>query len=244
MLSKSQLKLINSLKHKKYRLSNKLFVAEGIKTVQELINSEVDLVRLYLTTMEIAAPDHLCTIISSKELKRISFLSTPQKVFGLFQIPDPKPIDHEGLIIALDSVSDPGNLGTIIRLCDWFGVKDLVCSPDTVDCYNPKVVQATMGSIARVNVTYTELGTFLGESEKPSYGTFMEGEIIYNSELPDSGVIVFGNEAHGISDNLKGKIKKAITIPQFSVHQQTESLNVANAVAIVLSEFRRTSTGK
>lgn len=244
MLSKSQLKLITGLKYKKYRLSNKLFVAEGIKSVQELINSGVSLEHLYTLTSEIAVPDDKQTIISSKDLKRISFLKTPQKVLGVFHIPEPKPIDHAGLIIALDAINDPGNLGTIIRLCDWFGVKDLVCSPDTVDCFNPKVVQATMGSIARVNISYMDLEPFLSSSGLKSYGTFMEGENIYDLQLAESGIVVFGNESHGISDSLRQLLSREISIPRFSDHQQTESLNVANAVAIVLSEFRRNTTGR
>lgn len=244
MLSKSQLKLINSLKYKKYRLSNKLFVAEGVKCVKELINSGIAIEHIYTIDSDLDLLGEKGTIITPKELNKISFLKTPQKVLGVFQIPESGPVNHEGLIIALDAVSDPGNLGTIIRLCDWFGVKDLVCSPDTVDCFNPKVVQATMGSIARVNVSYQPLETFLNDGNLTSFGTLMEGDNIYSSDLPERAIVVFGNESHGISDSIKERISKAITIPQFSNHQQTESLNVANAVAIVLSEFRRKTTGR
>ncbi|MBT8268431.1 MAG: RNA methyltransferase, partial [Bacteroidia bacterium] len=161
-----------------------------------------------------------------------------------FKIPEPAPIDQSGIIIALDAVNDPGNLGTIIRLCDWFGVRDLVCSSDTVDCYNPKVVQATMGSIARVNITYTSLDSFIKNSGMESYGAVMNGANIYSTDLPSSGILVFGSESHGISEELNSKLGKKLTIPRFGDDQQTESLNVANAVAIFLSEFRRALTGK
>ena len=244
MLSKSHLKLINSLKHKKFRSSHKLFVAEGKKSIQELIKSGISLVQLYTTTSEIEVPDDKRAIITPKELGRISFLKTPQLALGLFKIPDSRPVDRSGLIVALDSVGDPGNLGTIIRLCDWFGVNDLVCSPDTVDCYNPKVIQATMGSIARVNITYTDLGEFIKESSVPTFGAVMNGDDIYSAALPDTGIIVFGSESHGISDKLEKLIGKKLTIPRFNDHQETESLNVANAAAIVLSEFRRTAIEK
>ena len=222
-----------------------MFVAEGKKSILELIKSGVSLTRLYTTTLEIDVPDDKRTIITPKELKKISFLKTPQLALGLFHIPEPSPVDPNNLIVVLDSVGDPGNLGTIIRLCDWFGVKDLVCSTDTVDCYNPKVIQATMGSIARVNITYTDLSPFIKEAGNPSFGAVMDGEEIYDLSLPDKGIVVFGSESHGISEDLLNQIEKKITIPRFSRYQETESLNVANAVAIVLSEFRRrTATGR
>ncbi|MBT8256948.1 MAG: RNA methyltransferase [Bacteroidia bacterium] len=244
MLSKSQLKLINSLKHKKYRSSHKLFIAEGRKSILELIKSGVSLVHLYTTTLEIVVPDDKRNTITSKEMNKISAMKTPPDALALFKIPEPVPIDHSGLIVALDAVNDPGNLGTIIRLCDWFGVRDLVCSSDTVDCYNPKVVQATMGSIARVNITYTSLDSFIKNSGMESYGAVMNGANIYSTDLPSSGILVFGSESHGISEELNSKLGKKLTIPRFGDDQQTESLNVANAVAIFLSEFRRALTGK
>ena len=132
-------------------------------------------------------------LISEADLKRISFLSTPNTVLAIFEIPKPKPIETNGLIVALDAVSDPGNLGTIIRLCDWFGVKDLVCSNETVDCFNPKVVQATMGSIARVNVSYVNLVGFLKSTNLPIFGAFMEGGNVYKSKLPEEGILVMAN---------------------------------------------------
>ncbi|MBT8286899.1 MAG: RNA methyltransferase [Flavobacteriaceae bacterium] len=239
MLSKSQSKLITSLKQKKYRTAHKMFVAEGIKTIHELLHSDLELIQLYTSTTGFDVSDDLVTIITPKALDKISFLKTSQKALGLFKIPKTKPVNYDGLVVVLDDLRDPGNLGTIIRLCDWFGIRDLVCSPETADCFNPKVIQASMGSIARVNISYTQLEPFLAQAPTEIFGTFMDAESIYKKQLPDSGLVIFGNEAHGISSKLKPFIKSGLSIPQFSSHQQTESLNVANALAIVLSEFRR-----
>ena len=238
MLSKNQIKLITSLKQKKYRLQHGLFVVEGAKTIQEFLQSDFELDTLYtIKPFNIDAKKE--TLISEAELKRISFLKTPNKALAIFKVPRPKPIDHSKLIVALDDVRDPGNLGTIIRLCDWFGVKDLVCSQETVDCFNPKVIQATMGSMTRVNVTYLDLEDFLKQAKPPIYGTFMDGTNIYNKELQETGVIVLGNEANGISKNIESIVTEKLSIPRFGDLQTTESLNVATAAAIVLSEFKR-----
>jgi TrmH family RNA methyltransferase len=145
------------------------------------------------------------------------------------------------LIVALDAIRDPGNLGTIIRLCDWFGIQQLICSNETVDVYNPKVVQATMGSISRVNVSYINLEDFISTTSLPVFGTFMNGENIYSTTLPQEGIIVMGNEANGISKEVENSIQNRLTIPRFGTLQKTESLNVATATAIILSEFRRVS---
>ena len=241
MLSKNQLKLIAGLKQKKQRTANQLFVAEGKKVILELLNSDYQLHQLYTTTSDYEVTDDLCTRITPKELKRISFLKTPQAAVAVFKIPEAKPIDLKGLIVALDDVRDPGNLGTIIRLCDWFGIRDLVCSTETVDCYNPKVVQATMGSLARVNVTYSDLEVLLNYSGLTSVGTFMDGSNMYTTELPMQGIVLFGNESHGISKSLENLVQLKISIPRFGETQLTESLNVANAMAIVMAEFKRRS---
>ncbi len=236
MLSKSQIKLITSLKQKKYRLQHGFFVVEGIKTIKELLQSNLMLHALYTTeTFNIDAKDEI--LISETELKRISFLATPNNALAIFKIPKSKAINVKGLVLALDAVRDPGNLGTIIRLCDWFGVKDLVCSKETVDCYNPKVIQATMGSITRVNVSYVDLELFLNEVDSTIYGAFMDGDTIYKTKLPDTGVLVMGNEANGVSNEIEAIINKKISIPRFGDLQATESLNVATATAILLSEF-------
>jgi TrmH family RNA methyltransferase len=243
MLSKSEIKLITSLKQKKCRLQYQLFVAEGEKTILELLNSKFHLHRLYTTTLDFDVQDILLTITTPKELKKISFLKTPNMALAVFRIPKLQPIDFSKLIVALDDVRDPGNLGTIIRLCDWFGVNDLICSSETVDCYNPKVIQATMGSITRVNVSYLDLEAVLSSKKDiVKFGAFMDGEDVYNMTLPNSGIVVLGNEANGMSNEIKAHISQKISIPRFGDSQRTESLNVANATAILLSEFKRRFT--
>lgn len=238
MLSKNQIKLITSLKQKKYRQQYGFFVVEGVKTIKELLQSHLKLHALYTTeTFHIDAKDEI--LISEADLKRISFLTTPNIALAIFKIPQPKPIDTNGLIVALDAVRDPGNLGTIIRLCDWFGVDQLVCSNETVDCFNPKVIQSTMGSITRVNVSYVDLVGFLKDAKLPVFGAFMEGETVYTKQLPEKGILVMGNEANGVSKDVEAAITEKISIPRFGDLQATESLNVATATAILLSEFRR-----
>lgn len=240
MVSKNQIKLITSLQQKKYRFANQLFFAEGIKVIQELVESNFELVHLYTThnDFEEVSKDQK-TIIPESDLKKISALTTPNTCLAVFKIPAEKTINESGLIIALDSIRDPGNLGTILRLCDWFGIHQLICSKDAVDIYNPKVVQATMGSIARVNVNYIDLESFINKTNLPVFGTFMDGNNIYKTDLPQEGIIIMGNEANGISPELEKLIKNRLTIPRFGTLQKTESLNVATATAIILSEFRR-----
>lgn len=240
MLSKNQIKYITQLKQKKYRNQHNVFVAEGIKVVCELLESPLELVHLYSTEeWQIPFPEALFTIITEAELKKISSLTTPNQCLALFKIKEPELPKIHGLKLALDDVRDPGNLGTIIRLCDWFGIEDLICSKETVDVYNSKVVQATMGSLTRVNVFYTDLKEYLKKYEQPVFGTFMDGENIYKQSLPTEGIIVMGNEANGISKEIENSITRKISIPRFGKLQQTESLNVATATAIVLSEFKR-----
>lgn len=240
MLSKNQIKLITSLQQKKYRKQEQLFFAEGIKVIEELIDSTLELVHLFCTSSmfpEIA--EEKKSIISEADLKKISALKTPNDCLALFKIPTEAKINTSGLIIALDDIRDPGNLGTIIRLCDWFGISQIVCSSECVDVYNPKVVQATMGSISRVNITYIDLNNYLSKTTLPIYGTFMEGENIYKMNLHQEGIIVLGNEANGISVAIEKHVTQKIAIPRFGNLQRTESLNVATATAIVLSEFKR-----
>ncbi|HSD07607.1 RNA methyltransferase [Flavobacterium sp.] len=240
MLSKNQIKLISSLQQKKYRFANQLFFAEGVKVIQELVKSNFELEHLYTTKEDFALiPSHKMSIISENELNKISALSTPNTCLAVFKIPSETNIIETGLIVALDSIRDPGNMGTILRLCDWFGIQQLICSKETVDIYNPKVVQATMGSIARVNVNYIDLENYLEKTKLPVFGTFMDSENIYKTDLPHEGIIVMGNEANGISGSIEKLVTKRITIPRFGDLQITESLNVATATAIILSEFRR-----
>jgi len=239
ILSNNQIKLIKSLAQKKYRQQLGLFVVEGVKGVKEFLDSSFELENLYTTKSMFNAPENLITQISTAELKKISTLKNPNTVLAIFKIPNQNLPKNTGLVIALDAVRDPGNLGTIIRLCDWYEVTELVCSTTTVDCYNSKVVQATMGSLTRVNVSYLDLEEYLKSNHLKVFGTFMKGENIYTSALPREGVVVLGNEANGISEAIQLLIEAQITIPQFGKQKNAESLNVANAAAIVLSEFRR-----
>ncbi|QNM84755.1 RNA methyltransferase [Polaribacter pectinis] len=239
-ISKNQLKLITSLSQKKYRQKHNLFIAEGVKVVNELLNSAFKVETLFCTD------DFSCNISAEKivqvseiDLKKISSLKTPNKVLGLFKIPDEKELQNKGLILALDDINDPGNLGTIIRLCDWFGVSELICSTKTVDCYNQKVVQASMGSLTRIPIHYIDLEAYLSKTNLPTFIADMDGENVYKSSLPKEGILIMGNEANGISDEIKKLISNKISIPRFGETQETESLNVATATAILLSEFKR-----
>ncbi|MBO6605888.1 RNA methyltransferase [Psychroserpens sp.] len=239
MLTKNHIKLITSLKQKKFRSQHNLFVVEGIKGIQEFLNSSFELHQLFAVD-DIFGVDFIQ--ISEKELHRISNLKSPNKAIALFNIPSNSHIVTKGLSVALDDVRDPGNLGTIIRLCDWFGIQNLICSNETVDCYNPKVVQATMGSLTRVAVNYVDLNVFIDDYDKAVFGTFMDGDNIYEQSLPSEGLIILGNEANGISANIETLVTQRITIPRFGDLKATESLNVATATGIVLSEFKRSFT--
>ncbi|MFC4632662.1 TrmH family RNA methyltransferase [Dokdonia ponticola] len=245
MLSKSNIKRITGLYQKKYRKQEGLFVAEGVKVIQELLESSFELEAIYgieRSSLHIPAENkNAFQQITIAELKKISFLKTPQAALALFKIPTQYEDQHTGITVLLDDVRDPGNLGTIIRLCDWFGVTSLVCSTQTVDCYNPKVVQATMGSLSRIRISYVDITSYLQEEQRPIYGTFMEGDTIYTATLPEEAVIVMGNEANGISDRVAQFVTQKIAIPRFGAMQKTESLNVATATAICLSEFKRGS---
>ena len=240
MLSKNQIKLITGIQHKKYRNEYQLFIAEGVKVIQELLNSSFILEHLFETEAvfeQVKASQK--TLIKEQEMKRITALSSASSCLAIFKIPPPPTIDTKGLIVALDDIRDPGNLGTIIRLCDWFGVTQLICSRETVDVFNPKVIQATMGSITRVKVNYLDLNEYVLQSSLPVFGTFMNGKSVYEQALPKDALLILGNEANGISGELEKMIKNRIAIPRFGEIQKTESLNVASATAIFLSEFRR-----
>lgn len=239
MLTKNQIKLVHSLAQKKTRYQKGLFIVEGVKGISEFLKSSYTLKQLFTTQQIFDAPETLVEEISEAELKKISSLKNPNTALAIFSIPEPGPFEKKGLIVALDAIRDPGNLGTIIRLCDWYGIEDLICSTNTVDCYNTKVVQATMGSLTRVNVRYLDLEAFLDRCKTDVFGTFLKGENIYTANLPTDGIIVLGNEANGISDAIEATVNRKVTIPRFGKAQETESLNVANATAIMLSEFRR-----
>lgn len=239
MVVKSELKLIKSLQQKKYRNEHGLFVIEGKKGLEELLGSRIKPYRVYSNgAMELNVKFDGMVQVSSKELQQMSALKNPNGFLGVFYIPTPKAVDLKDWILLLDGIQDPGNLGTIIRLCDWFGITNLVCSNDTVDCYNPKVLQATMGSVARVNIVYADILTFLKKNPLPVYGSFMNGVSIYESILPKKGVLVMGNEGNGISLAVKEYCNHIISVPQYG-EVTTESLNVGTAAAILLSEIRR-----
>jgi len=239
MVVKNQIKLVKSLQQKKYRNQQGMFVVEGAKSVSEFLGSDYKAEKVYATKENILDLDPSdIELVSHKEMEQMSALHSPNSVLGVFQISATKPIDFEDWILALDDVRDPGNLGTIIRLCDWYGIKHLVCSEHTVDCYNPKVLQATMGSLTRVNAGYTDLESFLAKAEVPVYGTFMTGVSVYSEKLPKGGILVMGNEANGICKQVEALLTTKISIPQYG-NQTTESLNVASATAVFLNEIRR-----
>ncbi len=235
-ITKAQIKFVKSLQQKKFRDESHCFVAEGAKAVHELQSA--------FTLELLVNPDNA----SSKEIEQMSGMRTPQGVIAVFkQRTEETPIEQlflqeNNLVLALDGVQDPGNLGTIIRTADWFGIKHIVCSHETADCYNPKVVQATMGALARVQLHYTDLLAWLDSlhPSTPIYGTLLEGKNIYEQSLSQHGVIIMGNEGYGITDAIRKKINSAICIPSYPANAPTsESLNVAIATAITLAEFRR-----
>ena len=244
MVSKSQSKLIRSLHQKKYRFKHGLFLVEGTKGISEFLGSSLKLQQLFYTEDIFDISEELKTLIDDKELKTLSQLTTPQKALAIFEIPNQVSKISTKKVMILDGVRDPGNLGTIIRLCDWFGIEQLVCSLDTVDCYNHKVVQATMGSLARVLITYTDISEYLKSVKLPVYGTFMDGKTLYSETLSEDYIIVMGNEANGISKEIEALCGSRIAIPQFGTKKDTESLNVATASAIILSEFARKTLDK
>jgi len=238
LISKSQIKLIRSLQQKKYRSKLKLFVAEGPKVINELLTAKFKLHSLYATVGNLFTGVN-SEIISDEEISKISFLKNANNSVAVFTIPEQKKPKKEGITLLLDSVRDPGNLGTIIRLSDWFNVSNIICSSDSVDCFNPKVIQATMGSISRVSISYCDLTEYLSLNDLPVYAGTMDGKNIYKEKLPENAIVIVGNEANGISDNLLNLTTHKIGIPRFGNNHQTESLNVAVATAILFSEFKR-----
>lgn len=244
MISKNQIKFIRQLEQKKFRHREGLFVAEGTKVVGDLLKAGYIPHSLYATPDWIACHSVAeATEVTDDELTRLSFQQHPQQVLALFPIPEPADLSPltSHLSLLLDGVQDPGNLGTIIRIADWFGISNIICSEDTVDAYNPKVVQATMGSIARVNIIYTNLLELLDglPADFPVYGTLLDGENIYTQELTPHGLIIMGNEGNGISDAVRQRVNRRLLIPDFHNGDTADSLNVAIATAITCSEFRR-----
>jgi len=253
MISKNQIKFVHQLEQKKFRKQEGLFIAEGHKVVGDLLKAGFTPKQLFATQEWIAAnPTVGATLVTNDELTKLSLQQHPQQVLGLFPIPsqpltfldkpsgkDERTPSHLSLL--LDNVQDPGNLGTIIRIADWFGIDTIFCSEGTVDTWNPKVVQSTMGSIARVHLIYIDPQTLFDSlpNDFPVYGTFLDGENIYTQELSQNGLIVMGNEGNGISDAVRKRVTHKLLIPDFHKGPTADSLNVAIATAITCSEFRR-----
>jgi TrmH family RNA methyltransferase len=258
MVSKKQIQLVNSLKQKKYREEHQLFIAEGAKIVPELLRSDIKVEQVFATRefleRHTVGENIECIEVKYNELERLSAQTTPSDVLAVCKIPvhvfDKKVLKGK-LTLVLDDIKDPGNLGTIIRIADWFGIDTIICSKESADAYNPKVVQATMGSIARINLHYLELSELFSDLNTsldpgksfPIYGALLEGEDLYKKQLSEEGIIVIGNESRGISGAVEAFVNQRITIPSFAHYKsgkgEAESLNAAIATAIICSEFRR-----
>ena len=246
MIGKNTIKWVHSLEMKKNRKREGLFVAEGPKVVGDLL-SRFRLHSVFATDEwtggDSIGADVRLERVDDDTLRRLSFLQHPQQVVAVMEMnkEEKVEVDADRLTIMLDGVQDPGNLGTIIRIADWFGIDSIICSPDTADAYNPKVVQATMGSLGRVSVTYAPLVPLLSSlpADMPIYGTLLDGKDIYQKELTRHGVIIMGNEGNGISDEVRAMVTHPLLIPRFRQGESAESLNVAVATAITCSEFCR-----
>lgn len=245
MLSKAQISLITSLQNKKFRLQHQVFIVEGIKSVLEFVNSTYKVQKIYATaqakTKLDKIPDNIkLQEVSGQEFYKISSLKNPQGALALVELPASIDFQMESLqgrhTLLLDDVQDPGNLGTIIRTAEWFGITQIICSIGTVDAYNPKVVQATMGSLSRIHIHYTDIEHFMDRNIVPTFGALLDGNSIYETDFGNEGLIIMGNEGNGIRPNLISKIDKAVTIPRIGT---AESLNVAVATTIFCSELSR-----
>lgn len=250
MISKAKIKYIRQLDSKKNRGREHRFVAEGAKAVGDLMETFHPHLLIYTdgwNRRDVSIPDDTeCAVVSKEELSRASLLKHPQDVIAVMDFLPAEPLGAEQLkgqlTLALDGVQDPGNLGTIIRIADWFGISQIVCSNDTADIYNPKVVQATMGSLARVKVSYQNLAELTDSlpASFPIYGTLLDGDSIYSQQLTTEGLIIMGNEGNGISEDIRKRVNRRLLIPNYPAGRKTaDSLNVAIATAIICSEFRR-----
>lgn len=243
-MTKAEIQLIRSLADKRGRTEQGLFVAEGEKLIGEIRSSHLRIRKIYALDGIFEGAE--VEVVSAKEMERISLLKTPSKALALVEIPhyklDTKALQSH-LVLALDEVQNPGNLGTIIRLADWYGITDILCTHHSADCFNPKVVQATMGAILRVRIHYVDLPALLDEARAasiPIYGTFLEGEDLYQTALTPHGIVVMGNEGRGISEEVARHITHKVLIPPYPADRRTtESLNVAMATGIICAEFRR-----
>lgn len=235
MLTKAEIKLINQLKLKKTREKHQLFIVEGDKSIQEFLDGPFQLVSLY--SVENTFFSKGLKKITPQELKKISHLTTPQNSLAVFKLPHWEVPKKSGFLLGLDGIQDPGNLGTLIRLADWFGITHIICSKNTVDVFNPKVIQASMGSLNRIQIHYLDLEHFLNDFPAPIFGAFMDGENVYQKNLSPEGILILGNEGNGISTEIKNLCTQKISIPQVEKTGKTESLNVAVAGSILISQF-------
>lgn len=241
-ISKNKIKFIKSLHQKKFRDIEKLFLVEGDKIISEIISNQPELLNEIYCTEQSELKHQLRVNITTNDLKQISTLKNPSKSIAIVKYLPNQNTQYKSLTLVLDDIQDPGNMGTIIRLADWYGIKELVCSENTVDCFNPKVVQATMGALFRVNITYTNIEEYIKNSNKVVYGTLLEGKNIYTQILnTENSMLIIGNEGHGISEKIKTQINEPITIPKKGL---SESLNASVATGIVLSEFFRSELAK
>ena len=241
MITKNQIKLVKSLRLKKNRIQSGFFVAEGEKIIDELIESDLDSINIFSTSEKYKnLTNHIS--INSTQLKQISNQKSPNNVVGIFKIPKDQQIDFNANIVALEDINDPGNLGTIIRLCDWFGIKNIICSSNSVDCYNPKVIQASMGSICRVNISYMDFEKLLNSENHNTVAADLEGQNLKDFTFSENQIIFFGSESNGFSKKLSSQIDHKITIQRYN--DNVESLNLATSVGIILSELKSQITGK
>ena len=238
MISKNQIKFVRSLSLKKNRLKSQLFIAEGEKILNELLNSNFEIEHIYATkqfSLINSCQKFALTLISNEELSKMSNMTSPNNVLAIVRFSQQESEKNTGITLVLDNINDPGNFGTIIRMCDWFGVITVICSINTVDCYNPKVVQSAMGSLFRVNIKYMQLGPYLANVDTPIYGAYMNCVDVKEQKLPKQAHLIMGNEANGISDSISNYITNKVSIK--NTGKNAESLNVAVATSILLHEF-------
>ncbi|MFI3294969.1 MAG: RNA methyltransferase [Rikenellaceae bacterium] len=243
MITAAEIKAIKALKDRSHRIAEGLFVAQGDKLIGELLGSRLVVKRLFVTSDSRLISCQWAELISSSQMERISSLRSAPESLALVELPQGVSTQREeGLTLVLDGVQDPGNIGTIIRLAHWYGIKQIFCSRESADCYSTKVVQSTMGAIAAVDVIYTDLEEFLDQQQVPIYGTFLqESASLYDQKLDrHNAIIVMGNEGQGISPSIERRVSKRLFIPPYPAHEATvESLNVAVATAVIVAEFRR-----
>lgn len=238
MITAHTIKKLQSLDKKKFRQKYNLFLVEGNKNIRELLHSKFKITEIFsINPTDLDFPDSIVNWIDERELKKISFLQNPKDSIAVCEIQEEKLMENCDFQLVLDGIQDPGNLGTIIRLADWFGIEQMICSKDTVDFYNPKVIQASMGSFTRVNIVYQDLDFFLKNSPNINLGTDMDGENIYKFQFPEKINLILGNEGNGIRPEIEKLLQNKITIPRFGKSKATESLNVSMAAGIVLGQL-------